>query len=108
MLKITTRIFTASAMSALLISMNTGAFACDGCAEGKSAVVAKTSTKKVVATTKPVAKTVASAKAAPKVAKKSGVKLTALTVASAKVVDSKAAPATCPMCAKEKAEAAKK
>lgn len=113
MLKITTRIFTASAMGALLICFNTGAFACDGCIEGaaqigvKSAAATKTVATKTAAKpgtvakiakgAKPVAKVVASAKFAPTVAKKSFVKPVA--------VAAKTVMQPCPMCEQEKESA---
>lgn len=78
-------------MAALLIGLNTGAFACDSCAQGAvKKTVAKTSAKST--------KVVANAKIAPKSAKKSGVKTVAVAAKS-----TKAAAPMCPHCQAEKA-----
>ena len=106
MLKISTRIFAAAVMAALLVALNTGAFACDVCAEGMAKANAKTA-KTATKTAKPTVKTVAVAKVAPKTAKKSVVKLAALQGAGAKTASTKIAPKMCPMCEQAKADAKK-
>ena len=103
-LKTTTRIFAAGAMAALLIGLNTGAFACEMCAEP--------ATKTTARTTKPVAKTLASAKLAPKTAKKSALptkaaKAVGVKTASVKTASVKTAMLMCPKCQPDKASAKK-
>ncbi len=98
-------------MAVLLIGINSDAFACDKCAGETAKTSAQTALAK---TTKPVAKTLASAKIAPKTkvaapiatkkaATKTGAKWVSLPVKSVAVA--KVEAPMCPMCA---AEAAKK
>lgn len=117
-MKITTRIFTGATMAALLISINTGAFACDGCMKGQAAASAKTSasTKVIAKGAKPSAKVVAQARIAPKTSGKAAktaaknaskpvaVKLT--TLQNAKLAP-QAAAVVPPCCAHEHADAKK-